>query len=249
MVDVIPGCEASSYPGDRRGVLVLHGFTGEPSSMRHLAEQIAFEGYSVELPRLPGHGTSPEDMATTTWADWSGTALAAYDDLAARCDKVAVVGLSMGGALTAYVAARRPTAANVFINALVKPMTQEMVDGLAALLEAGETMLPSIGSDIKKEDTIEKAYDATPLAAAASLFAALPDVHAGLSNIESPSLIFVSNEDHTVTPDNGDEIVRQVQGPTEIVHYDNSYHVLTLDNDAPDMERRTVEFLRSVLPA
>jgi carboxylesterase len=249
MVDVLPGCEASSYPGNRTGVLVLHGFTGEPSSMRHVAEQIAFEGYSVELPRLPGHGTSVEDMMTTTWADWSSAALAAYDDLASRCDKVAVVGLSMGGALTAYVAARRPTAANVFINALVKPMVQEMIDGLAALIDAGETVLPSIGSDIKKEGVTEKAYDATPLSCAASLFAALHDVHAGLSAITSPSLVFVSRDDHTVTPDNGDEILAKVQGPAEIVHYDNSYHVLTMDNDAPDMERRTVEFLRRVLSA
>jgi carboxylesterase len=247
MVDVLPGCEATSYPGNRLGVLVLHGFTGEPSSMRHLAERIAAEGWSVELPRLPGHGTSVEDMMTTTWDDWSGEALRVYDDLATRTDKIAIVGLSMGGALTAFTAARRPTVGQVFMNALVKPVPHELSVGLQALLDAGETVIPSIGSDIKNPDVTEKAYEATPLACAASLFGALEDVRAGLKKISSPSLVLVSREDHTVTTDNAETIVDEIAGGADIIWYENSYHVLTLDNDAPAAEEATLSFLRRVL--
>jgi carboxylesterase len=109
--DVLPGAEAFSHRGNASGVLVLHGFTGNPSSMRPIAERLAAAGYSVELPRLPGHGTTVEDMMTTTWADWSKTAEQAYDELAERCERVAVVGLSMGGGLAAYLAEERPSLA------------------------------------------------------------------------------------------------------------------------------------------
>ncbi len=79
---ILPGCEPYSTKNGPLGVLVLHGFTGNPTSMRSLAERLARGGFSVELPRLPGHGTSVEDMMTTSWADWSSAALAAYDELA-----------------------------------------------------------------------------------------------------------------------------------------------------------------------
>ena len=86
----------------------LHGFTGNPQSMRPLAEAVAAEGYTVELPLLPGHGTAVEDMVPTRWSDYVTAAEAAYIDLARRCDAVAVVALSMGGTL-ACLAGRAPS--------------------------------------------------------------------------------------------------------------------------------------------
>src|SRR6202034_4158199 len=132
---IIPGAEPFSQAGGPSGVLVLHGFTGNPSSMRPIADLAAAKGFTVELPRLPGHGTSVEDIMTTTWSDWAQTAEAAYDDLASRCERAAIVGLSMGGALTAYVAELRDSIAGcVFINPIVKPPPVEMIEGLEALL-------------------------------------------------------------------------------------------------------------------
>src|SRR5580692_2929043 len=98
---ILAGAEPFSSPGGPNGALVLHGFTGSPQSMRGLAEALAAAGFAVELPLLPGHGTSVEDMVTTGWADWSAAAEAAYEKLAANSDRVVVAGLSMGGTLTA----------------------------------------------------------------------------------------------------------------------------------------------------
>src|SRR5271170_3117188 len=168
--EVMAGSESFSHEGGPSGVLVLHGFTGNPASLRSIAELCAKAGYSVELPRLPGHGTSVEDMLTTTWVDWSATALETYDALAERCDQVAVVGLSMGGGLAAYVAENRPGVVGcVFINPLVKPPPVELLEGLDQLLDAGVETFESIGSDIKKENSVESSYDATPLRPAKSL--------------------------------------------------------------------------------
>lgn len=242
------GCEPFSARGSRDGVLVLHGFTGNPQSMRPVAEVLANEGYSVELPRLPGHGTSVADMMTTTWADWSGTALAAYDELAARCDRVAVLGLSMGGGLACFVAEQRAdVAALVLINPLVRPPDPAIIQGLADLLAAGVETIESIGSDIKKEGSKEASYDATPLRPAASLFDALGPLEAGLSTITAPTLVLQSREDHVVTADNGDAVVASLAGPVERIWLEDSYHVATLDNDAALLEGAVVAFLKEAV--
>ena len=85
---VLPGAEEWSHhtPEECGRVVGLHGFTGCPQSMRGLAEAFAAAGFTVELPRLPGHGTTVEDMMTTGWEDWSGEAERAYADLAARAN-------------------------------------------------------------------------------------------------------------------------------------------------------------------
>lgn len=216
--------------------------------MRPIAERIASAGYSVELPRLPGHGTTVDDMMTTTWADWSKAAEDAYDELAGRSERVAVVGLSMGGGLAAYVAEVRPSVAGcVLINPLVKPAAPELAEGLAALLESGVESIESIGSDVKKEGVVESSYSATPLAQVKSLFEAMQTVYENLGEITAPTLLLSSREDHVVTPDNGDDLVAKVSGPIERVWLENSYHVATIDNDQELVESLTMDFLSRVL--
>jgi carboxylesterase len=244
---LLPGAEPFSAGGGPHGVLVLHGFTGSPASMRPLAEAAAAAGFSVELPRLPGHGTSLEDMKATDWADWSGAALAAYDELAARCEAVAVVGLSMGGALTAHVAQQRDVAGCVFINPLVKPVPEELYAGLLELLEAGVEEFESVGEDIKREGVSEGSYPATPLVCAKSLFDGVAVLNAGLESISAPGLLLQSREDHVVTADNGDELVARISGPLERIWLENSYHVATLDHDQALVESATVAFLERTL--
>ena len=248
--NIMPGCEPFSVSGGRDGVLVLHGFTGNPQSMRPLAEAIANAGYTVELPRLPGHGTTVEDMMTTNWSDWSSASDAAYRELATRCDRVAVVGLSMGGGLTAFVAEEHPdVTALVFINALVKPPVQEMREGLKGLLDAGMETMESIGSDIKKEGSQEASYNATPLACAASLFDGIEKVWERLDTISAPTLILSSREDHVVSSDNSEDLARIATGSVEHIWLEDSYHVATLDNDASLVEAHTVRFLDSIFSA
>jgi carboxylesterase len=248
--EIMPGCEPYSAKVGPLGVLVLHGFTGNPFSMLSLATACAEAGYSVELPRLPGHGTSVEDLMTTSWSDWSQTAFTAYDELAGRCDKVAIVGLSMGGGLTALLAENREGVAGcVFINPWINPLTPELLDGLNQFIEADVEKFDAVGSDIKKESTSEFAYDATPLAGIKSACDALVDVRANLAKITSPSLLLTSRIDHTVNWERGEDIVAMASGPVEQIWLEDSYHVATLDNDAPLVESSTVAFLHTVFGA
>src|SRR5450759_2388742 len=106
------------------------------------------------------------DRVPTRWEDWSGAAEAAYLALAARCEKVVVSGLSMGGTLTCWLAARHPEIAGI---AVVNPMIQapgaEFRAGIQGILDTGVEAIDGIGSDIKKEGSVEAAYPGTPLAA------------------------------------------------------------------------------------
>jgi carboxylesterase len=248
--DVIPGAEAWSSPGGPHGALVIHGFTGNPQSMRGLAEAFAASGFAVELPRLPGHGTTPDDMAGTTWSDWSAAAEAAYVDLAARVERVVVAGLSMGGALTLWLAARHPDVAGiVVINAIAEPTPVELTEGLAALLAAGETMIDAVGNDIAEPGQVELAYDKTPLSSAQSLFGAIEDLQPDLASIRCPVLVLNSPQDHVVAPSNSDHIAASVSGPVERVSLDRSYHVATLDHDRELIFERAVEFATRVCGA
>ncbi len=247
---IMPGCEPYSFVGGPFGVLVLHGFTGNPVSMRPLAEACAREGFSVELPRLPGHGTTLEDMMTTSWADWSAAALAAFDELAGRCDQVAVVGLSMGGGLTALIAESRPHVVGcVFINPWVNPLNPELLDGLSQLIEAGVETIEAVGSDIKKPSTSELAYNATPLVCTKSACDGLTLVRDSLAKITVPSLLLTSRIDHTINWERGEDIATKTLGPVEQIWLEDSYHVATLDNDAALVESATVTFLHRVFGA
>ena len=244
-----PGCEPSSFVGGTDGVLVLHGFTGNPFSMRPLAQRLARAGYTVELPLLPGHGTEVVDILATRWADLAAVALDAFDELATRCARVAVVGLSVGGALTAMIAEQRATVAGcVFINPMLQSPGPEIEEELAALLEAGLETLDKATEDIKKTDESELAYESWPLAALASVFEGVRPVKAELARITVPCLLLSSRQDDTVSPENGTLLVEHVTGPLERIWLEDSFHVATLDNDRELVESSTVEFLARVLP-
>lgn len=246
MSQIIPGCEPADVDGGPVGVLVLHGFTGNPSSVRPLVDAMADAGHTVLCPLLPGHGTTIEDMLTTTWDDWSATAEKALADLGGRTERQVVVGLSMGGSLACWLAARHPELAGIVcINPAVAPHP-EMTEAVAAMVEAGETVMPAIGSDVADPDVVELAYEGTPLAPLLSLFAVADELQPELRRIECPLLLFTSPEDHVVPPSDSDLLASMVAGPVERVSCDRSYHVATIDFDREMIASRSVEFVARV---
>jgi carboxylesterase len=245
---ILPGAEPYSSTGDARGALVLHGFTGNPQSMRGLALALAAAGLTVELPLLPGHGTEVADMVPTRWEDWSAAAEAAYVELAARCESVVVVGLSMGGTLGIWLGERHPEiAALVLVNPLVVPPDADTVAFIDSVIDAGDELAPGVGSDIALEGAVESAYAELPLRAARSLFAAAADVEAALGAVTCPVLLFSSPQDHVVPPVSGDRLVEGVKGPVERIVLERSFHVATLDYDKDEIEARTVQFVTDVV--
>ena len=95
-MSVLPGAEPYSHQGGPTGVLLCHGFTGSPGSLRPWAEYLAAEGLTVSLPRLPGHGTTWQEMNRTRWEDWYAEVDRAFGELQATSDDIFLMGLSMG---------------------------------------------------------------------------------------------------------------------------------------------------------
>lgn len=248
---VLPGAEPWSHQADRAdaaGVLVLHGFTGNPSSMRGLAEAFAAAGFHVEMPRLPGHGTVVEEMIDTTWADWSGEVEAAYRRLAARSPKVVVAGLSMGGALTLRLGAAHPEIAGlVCINPATQPQAPEVIDMLQGMVDGGTEVMPGIGSDIADPDVKESAYDGAPLRPLLSMMrdglAPMGDL---LPATTMPLLLVNSVNDHVVEPAQAEYLAATYGGPVERLVLERSYHVATQDYDRELIFERSVAFARRV---
>jgi carboxylesterase len=244
---VMPGCEPFSAKGGTAGVLVVHGFTGNPQSMRPLAEAFARAGFTVELPLLPGHGTRVEDMLETRWDDWSGAAELAYQELANRCDRVVVAGLSMGGTISCWLAARHPEIAGlVLVNPAVEPPAESFLEMIRGMADTGAKTMPGIGSDIAKEGSVEQAYPDTPLEPLLSLMGAVGELRPRLGDIRCPVLLMTSPQDHVVPPSSSDLLAESVSGPVERFTCERSYHVATLDHDAEEIQSRAVEFARKV---
>jgi carboxylesterase len=239
---------ARSHPGGDVGVLVLHGYTGNPGTMRPVADALVEAGFSVEVPRLPGHGTHVDDMLDTTFEDWSTHVEGVYRDLADRCRSVVVFGLSMGGTLAAWLAARHPVAGAVLLNAAVAPRDPLERQMIADMIAAGEEVAEGASgrSDIADPDAVEDAYAGSPLRPLLSLVDATVELQADLPKITCPTLVVSSREDHVVDPSASDHLASLVGGPVERLWLERSWHVATLDYDKDLLIERTIDFVRKV---
>lgn len=243
---LIEGADAWSADGNEVGVVVVHGFTGSPRSVRPWGEHLADAGYSVEVPRLPGHGTQWQEMNATRWQDWYAEVDRAFTRLQNKCDKVFVCGLSMGGTLSLRLAEEKgdALAGLVIVNPSVH--TERLDRFLLPILHRLVPGWPGISNDIKKEDVDEGAYNKIPLKAMSSLSELWRLVKKDIDLVHQPLTIYRSIEDHVVEPSNSEWILQHVRSPmrTEVL-LEHSYHVATLDHDAPVIFNGTVDFIKA----
>jgi carboxylesterase len=246
-VPVLPGAEPFTHDGSEDiGVLLCHGITSTPQSMRAWGEHLAAEGFTVRCPLLPGHGTRWPDLNKTTWRDWYAAAEAEFAELRGRCRSVFVFGQSMGGTLTLRLAQEHPDIAGiVLVNPSVTTLRKEA--RLLPLLSRVWPAVAAIRGDIAKPDAFELAYDRLPLRAAASLQQLWGVVRGDLGRVRQPLLLFRSANDHVVEPVNAAMVLDGVAStdPAEVVLAD-SFHVATLDHDAPTVFSGSVEFLQRI---
>jgi carboxylesterase len=222
--------------------LVLHGFTGSPRTIRPWAEHLAEAGHSVRAPRLPGHGITWQDLARTGWQDWYAAAEDAFTALAARCDQVFVTGLSMGACLALRLAELHGAAVSglVVVNPSLAPDTKLFL--LAPVLKHLVPSLPGVEGDIKKPGAVEGGYKRVPVRAAATLPQMWKLTAAHLAEVTQPLLVYRSAVDHVVGP-NSMRVLRAALPAVEVRTLADSYHVATLDNDAPTIFSGTTEWI------
>ncbi|MFP4635866.1 MAG: alpha/beta hydrolase [Nitriliruptoraceae bacterium] len=252
----IAGAEPWSATGSGRrkhtAVIVVHGFTANPVGTRPLGQRLAAEGYSVEVPLLPGHGTHHRDLGHTRYADWYATVEHLVDDLGERCEQVVLVGHSMGGTIALDLASRREEVAAL---AVINPLIREPSGLMARLAPVLQYLAPYVprqlaglpSDDIARPDVEESAYAMVSSRAAQSLLRELPRIRSQLGAVVQPLLVVRSPEDHTVSP-RDPLIVLESVGSRDVRELvcERSYHVPQLDYDAPKVASAVLDLLADV---
>jgi carboxylesterase len=242
---VRPGAESFSLGEGPVGVLMVHGFTGSPASMRPIGEQLAARGLAVEGIRLPGHGTSIDDLRNRRWSEWVDEAGRGLDALRARCRTVVAFGQSMGGAVVLRLVASRPD--DIEGIALANPY---VFDARHLVIPVGRLFLREVGgvaNDIAKPGEDENADERMPVPAVAEMAAMLRRVQRDLASIRVPAVIFVSGDDHVITAGSARKVYERLASERkELVPCPRSYHVVTLDHDAPLVRERVLALAREL---
>ena len=182
---ILPGAEDYTADGDRVAVLFLHGYTGNPVSMRPWAEHHAAAGLTVRLPRLPGHGTTWRDLAPTRWQDYYDHARERLVALRETGHRVVLAGLSNGGAIALRLAQEFPdVAGTVLVNPFLHLDAAQRLP--LRLFHRIIPAVPAVGGDIAKPGADERAYPRTPLRALYSIVEAWPEIHRDLPAMRTP---------------------------------------------------------------
>jgi carboxylesterase len=224
-------------------VLLLHGFGASPNSLRPWGEALAAAGMAVSIPRLPGHGTRWQDLNRTTQADWLRAADEALTALRADHDHVYLMGISLGATLALRLAARRPgdVAGVVAVNAVV-----DRLPGTSGLQRLLRRSVPAPERTVRKPGAVDVGYRRIPLRAAAGLRELGAAALSEAPRLAVPTLVVRSSEDPVVPPGQSERLWQAL--PTdrrERLDVADSYHVVPLDNDAPELFRRSIEFVRT----
>lgn len=248
---------ASDGFGENRkiGIVFVHGFTGSPASMRPWAHYFENHGFTVRVPRIPGHGTKWQDLNEVSWNQWPAKVEDELELLDATCEKYFIFGLSKGGANTLHVASKLSSSTRreklggiVLVNPMIHiPGLRIKFGPLIAKFVKG---LPSVGDDIKKPGVDEYGYDVLPTRGVLELNKFLKTTRRMLSEMNAPTLLFHSVDDHVLPVSNTEIILEEIaSSDKKLIKLTNSYHVATLDYDADIIFEESLRFVHRIVRA
>ncbi len=226
----VPVVRKSARPvflrGDGRAALLLHGLSGTPREMTQLGSLLHADGFTVSIPRLPGHGTSGEDFARSRWKDWLAAAAEAYGQLRSVSDSVFLAGLSMGGNLAVLLASRL----EVRRLALVAPALRVRSPLLAAapvlrpFLKRVRIRLSETFEDDDDRYLAEEYWSWRYPGPLAELLALQRKATKALGAIRADTLTLIGSADRTVPLSVLDMVERRVKAKTERIVLDGCGH-------------------------
>ena len=232
------GAESFLLRGGRRGVLLIHGFTGSTSEVRELAEALHKQGYTVFAPRLGAHGTSPKELEATSWHEWYATVEDGYRILSQLCDEIMVAGHSMGGLFAILIALSFPVKRIAVLSAPIKVQDKRVEYlGLVSLVARFFTKKK------RKKDVPYFNYSVMPLKSVQSLMALIDTVRRELPRLDKPILILQSRREHTVDPVSAQIIYDEVGSKDKKLRWlERSGHSIVTDQERELVFREVIEF-------
>ncbi len=253
---ILPTAEPFFLPGDPRtkghiGCLLSHGFTGTPKEMRPLGEALNRLGYTVLGIRLAGHATDPDDMRRSTWRHWAASVEDGYHLLRGVTEKVVLMGLSMGGSLALYTAARFPVA-GVVAMAAPHHLPRDPRLPLIPLLSLVRPYDPKGPPQWVDKEALKElvTYPVTPTRSYLELHLLLGEMRASLPRITAPVLLLYGREDPVVPAAGGhmEAIAAGLQNAARVEQHwlEGSGHILPADAQRARVAELVGAFLRNL---
>lgn len=246
-----PQAEPFWFPGDEIGCLLVHGFTGAPAEVRLLGDHLAGEGRTVFGPRLFGHGTREEDLDRARYQDWLASAEDGYHLLRRSCQRIFVVGLSMGAAISLILASRFPVDGVVALSTAYK-LPDDPRKRFIRPLSLFWKRLGKSGRDWQdpEADELHFAYPHYPVPAVAELIDLLAEMRSSLGQIKAPALLMQSKLDGSlgVPAEAMPSIANAMEQTNPETHWlDRSGHVITLDLERDFVFQTISQFIERII--
>jgi len=226
----------------RNGALLIHGFTATTAEVRLLGEYLHARGYTVSAPLLPGHGTTPDEMNRCTWRDWTRAVESAYVQLAAPCERVFVLGESMGALLALFLASEHPEIVGIVCYAPAL-LTARMWQARALA-----PFVPYVKKPMRAPSDADarwKGYTVNPLRAAVQLNELQREVRRRLPRIQQPILVVQGRLDQAIDPRSGQVLLAEIGSRDKALHWlEHSTHCVILDCEWERAAELTVEFMQ-----
>ena len=244
----IPNSAGFTLSGGKIGVLVIHGFTGSPVTIKPWANYLNQIGYTVSAPCLPGHGSTWQEMNQTSWQDWYEAVEKSFLELKSKCDRVFVAGFSMGGALALRLSQIRGSEIEGLL--LLNPSVHDR-RWFLKLTPILKLIIPSLKkgpTDIAAPNPPLHSYGRTPLKALDSLRKLWQLVERDLYLIDLPVMVAYSINDHAVDPENSMTVIDNIFSvDIREVIFEKSFHNVPLDYDADLLNLESKAFIEDVL--
>jgi carboxylesterase len=255
---IIRGAHAIERQGrDGRAALLLHGFGDTPQSLAYLAEHLRALGWTVRAPLLPGHGRTIRDFAASTAEAWLGAARDELAALRARHDRVALVGVSMGGALaTALAAEERADGHALPALVLVAPYLSmpNWMRRLALLHPVWGLVAPYVHSRGERSihDPAEQqrtlAFGVCTPRLLHELLRVMRLARAAAPKVSAPTLVVQSRLDNRIPPEACERAFALFRGPKELVWLERCGHVITVDYERTRVFDEVTRWLDAHVP-
>ena len=242
---ILSGCDSIFKMNGEKGCLLLHGFTSCPFELHLLGDHLDNEGYTVSIPLLPGHGTSPFDLKDRSWIEWHIAAKEALFELRKKCKLLYVIGLSMGGSLALHLAAHYKVDGIVALapGLFLKNRLSYLSHFLYPFYPYSKKWL---GPDIQA-DAETMSYGKIPVKSISELLKMFKHLLDDLIDITSPLLIIYADQDHVINSKSAHRIYQAVSSQNKrIINLKKSYHIITLDVEKEKVFRETTNFLREL---
>lgn len=248
-----PMKDAFYLAGGKPLCLLLHGFASTPSEVRWLGQQLNLRGYTVKGVLLAGHGTTPEQLAETSWRDWYNSAQTTLLDLVEQHRPIFVVGVSMGGLLALKLAAQHPKKVTAVVTAGTPISRRFFLDWHIHLVPLAKHFIAyqqrKISADAKEmhQQMGRVYYTRRPLSAAHQLLKLVDSVKQDITNINCPALIMHSKADKVINWRSAVELQRRLGNKAQLQLVAHSDHIITIDREKEQVLERMDKFFREIM--